>query len=188
MAAATKSYRHHPTPDLVPIPHRRQLDWTRILKHVPLSLHLITRHLVLTEYLDLFIDGDHKITWSSDQEELVFSTSESDWLEAQLHAHEWMSKEWAEGRADLAERRRYMRASGMSLDDAAALPTMGHHGKWKRALDVHGNVALRDCPAWLMHDDLPTDLKRARELDAQLNGPPAKRTRRAGLEIVETSA
>jgi hypothetical protein len=131
----------------VPVPAPRKLHWPTILANVPTG-HTAARRLILAEYLDLFIDGDHPVEYRNGR--LCFKLRDPRPCTEQ--AQEWLCLTIgrANGTVSLAAYRQAGRDLGYSLDGFNELHLNGTHACFSRELTNKGKVVADQCPVWLL--------------------------------------
>jgi hypothetical protein len=140
----------------VPIPTQaRRLDWERILKYIQTpSRRRHARDQILRYYLDLFIDGDHRVIMNQD-EHLYFRQSKSERALSTL----WGSADKTGAgleKLSVMDRRAAIRP-GYSLAAFAERSDVGtHHVFERRVKDVFGvpqlTHVLQEMPYWMKGD------------------------------------
>ncbi len=134
----------------VPVPAQpRRLDWTRILKHVAFEDYPTVKRAVLKDYLDLFIDGDHKVVLVNGI--LRFKQSKLEALLCEVVDLNELCVKRQKSLVTLADYRAYYRKIGYSLCGSFDISQLGHHGLFTRKLTETGDaVRDEDCPVWLL--------------------------------------
>jgi hypothetical protein len=133
----------------VPVPSKlRTLNWNRILKHIPAQEKDRIKNLILTDYLDLFIDGDHKVI--IDFGVLRFKPAETKKILETIDLN-MLCQKFLAGKVTLAEYRQFNRGLGYSLSGFSDLSNVGNHGMFRRELDPEfpGKIKAEDCPIWM---------------------------------------